>query len=151
MNSISYLQRYFSLSISLYTPLSHRPTPGQNFAWGRVPNIALCVGILCGAFFVWGAQFSNVNFAWINNFRVKIYKNCVGIAWAWGFWWIVNKSPFVGIKKNQHFAWGIRGDVPTHPHTTFFCVGMRGEMCGVDMRGWVRQGCVNKSCHDDEV
>ena len=47
----------------------------------------------------------------------------------------------MGMEINQHFAWGIRGDVPTHPHTTFFCVGMRGEMCGVDMRGSVRQGC----------
>ena len=47
----------------------------------------------------------------------------------------------MGMEINQHFAWGIRGDVPTHPHTTFFCVGMRGEMCGVDMRGCVRQGC----------
>ena len=54
---------------------------------------------------------------------------------------MVNKSLFVGMKKNRNFAWGMRGDVPTHPHATFFCVGMRGEMCGADMCGSVRQGC----------
>jgi hypothetical protein len=61
------------------TPLSHRPTPAQNFAWGRVPNIPLCAEMLCGAFFVRKAQCSNVNCAWIYNFWVQIYKNFVGM------------------------------------------------------------------------
>jgi TM2 domain-containing membrane protein YozV len=47
-----------------------------------------------------------------------------------GFWWIVKKSLFVGMNKKQHFAWEIRGDVPTHPHTTFFAWGCVGRCVG---------------------
>ena len=108
--------RISSMKIDRNTPVSQTHTRSE-FCVGTGTEHRTLHGDAVRGLFVWGAHFSNVNCAWINNFRVKIQKNCVGIAWGWEFWWIVNKSPFVGMKKNQHFAWGIRGDVPTHPHT----------------------------------
>ena len=111
---------YFS---TFLTPLSHRPTPGQNFAWGRVPNIALCVGMLCGAFFVWGAQFSNVNCAWTNNFRVNNYKNCVGM----GVLMNSQQESFCGDEKKSTFcvgnSWG-------RPHASPHNIFLRGDAWG---------------------
>ena len=44
-----------------FTPLSHRPTEGQNFVWGWVPVTAVCVGMTARWSFVWGEQIFDVN------------------------------------------------------------------------------------------
>ena len=62
---------------------------------------------------------------------------------AWG-WRDENgqRNPFCGDEKKWKFCVGNAWERPHESPRNIFCVGMRGEMCGVYMCGSVIQGCI---------
>ena len=124
------------MSRAIYFSLSHRPTAGRSFAWGRVPMFEVCVGIDTKARCCMGTRT-----------EVRIQRDSTS-SFAWGW---IRRSNFtwgqINIEKYliETFSMGMEKiQVPMHPLVIF----LRGDAWGNAWGGfaWVSETGVSSRC-----